>query len=115
MNNFKFCPIDFKHRGDVSGINPEIMESIVTNLKELLTNASKYSSATKIDVSIDVNEKYIRLFVRDNGRGCSMIRTGMGLSGIKERISNIGGTVAISGDDGFTVVCLVPLAGGNVN
>lgn len=107
INNFKFCTIDFTSRGDISKLSSDITEAIIANLKELLTNASKYSKATKMDIDLDINEKYVRLYVKDNGVGCANIKEGMGIAGIRERISNLGGSVAVSGKDGFTVVCLV--------
>ncbi|MHB8061372.1 MAG: hypothetical protein ACYDG2_01875 [Ruminiclostridium sp.] len=33
----------------------------------------------------------------------------MGLSGMKERIGNIGGSISISSEDGFMIVCLMPV------
>jgi two-component system sensor histidine kinase UhpB len=50
--------------------------------------------------------------VRDNGRGLQPDhRLGLGLTGMRERILALGGTLRIaSGDDGVTVEALVPTA-----
>lgn len=109
IDNFKFCVVDFNYRGDFNTIPANIIEIVCTNIKETLTNASKYSCANKIKINIDVNNKYIRLYIKDNGKGCEKIKEGMGISGMKDRIKNVGGTISISGKDGFLIVCIIPL------
>lgn len=109
VQNFSFCNVNFKFTGDFNTINPILIEIIGTNIKETLTNAAKYSSCTNIIISIDINEMYIRLYTKDNGSGCKNIKEGLGLSGMRERIENIGGSMSISPDDGFMMVCIIPL------
>lgn len=109
IDDFKFCRVDFKHSGDINIVMPVHMEIVATNIKESLTNAAKYSRATKMDIRLDINEKYIRLFIKDNGVGCNKFKEGLGISGIKERIRNAGGSVSISGEDGFLIVCVIPI------
>jgi signal transduction histidine kinase len=109
IDNFKFCKVEFKHNGDISRISPNHMEIIATNIKEALTNITKYSNATKTDISIEVNEKYIRLYIKDNGVGNKKIKEGLGLSGMRDRIRNVGGSISLSGDDGFLIVCIIPI------
>lgn len=108
IENFNFCPIDFKYTGDFNTLSAGQLEMLRTNMKEALTNASKYSRATKVDISIDINDKFIRLYIRDNGIGCTNIKEGLGISGMKERIKNIGGSISISSDNGFIIVCIIP-------
>lgn len=107
--NYGFCPVDFKCNGDFNTLSPRHMEMLYSNIKEALTNASKYSKATKIMITIDVNQKYLRLHIRDNGVGCSRVKEGLGLSGMRERVENIGGTFSVSADKGFILVCLIPV------
>jgi signal transduction histidine kinase len=109
LDNFKFCQLEFKHTGDISTVSPRHMETIVTNIKEALTNITKYSSATKAYISIEVNEKYIRLYIKDNGVGSKKIKEGLGLSGMRERVRNVGGSISISSEDGFLIVCIIPI------
>lgn len=108
IDNFEFCSVDFKYSGDINIVMPVHMELIATNIKESLTNAAKYSKATKMEIRLDINEKYIRLFIKDNGVGCDKFKEGLGISGMKERIKNTGGSIAISGEDGFLIVCVIP-------
>ena len=109
INNFSFCPIEFRFSGDFNTLSPEHSGIIGSTIKEALTNASRYSNATKIEIKIDINEKFTRVYIKDNGKGCSKIKEGLGLSGMKERIGNMGGSISISSDDGFMIVCLIPV------
>lgn len=108
IENYNFCPVEFKHTGDFNALSAAQLEMLQTNIKESLTNASKYSKATKVDISIDVNDKFIRLYIKDNGIGCTSIKEGLGISGMKERIRNVGGSISISSDKGFMIVCIIP-------
>jgi len=117
IGNFNFCQVDFQHSGDISCISPDHTEIISALLKEALTNASRYSQATKMEVSLEVRSSIVRLFIRDNGVGCKAIKEGMGISGMKERVRNAGGTISINPENGFTIVCVLPRedsAGGEV-
>ncbi|MGE6258295.1 sensor histidine kinase [Heyndrickxia sporothermodurans] len=108
VDNFCFCPVKLNITGDFNSISAEHIEIISTNLKEALTNSSKYSEATKMEVMIDVTDQYIRLYMKDNGVGCPSIKEGIGLSGMKERLRNVGGSISFSTNDGFLIVCLIP-------
>ncbi|MDP4094171.1 MAG: sensor histidine kinase [Bacillota bacterium] len=108
ISDFLFCPVDFKFTGDFDKMPPEHMEIIATNIKEALTNASRHSKATQIVISIDINETFMRLLIKDNGRGCSTVKEGMGLGGMRERVANAGGTMSVTSDDGFMIVCVLP-------
>lgn len=106
-NQFQYCPVKLIHSGDINSISPSHMEILASNIKEALTNISKHSNATVVEISIETNEAYTRLFIKDNGVGCSRIKENMGLGGMRDRIKNIGGSISINGDDGFLIVCML--------
>lgn len=108
IDNFKFCKVEFVHSGDFNMISPNLMEIVVTNIKEALTNAAKYSKATLINIDIDISKKYLRLYIKNNGVGIKVIKEGLGLSGMRERVKNAGGTMSVSGENGFLIVCVIP-------
>jgi len=110
IDNFGFCPVDLKFKGDFALVTSNQMEILVLIIREALTNAAKHSKATKVDISIDTNEKYTRLYIKDNGIGCDKIKEGLGISGMKERVLNIGGTISIRPNEGFLIICLLPIA-----
>ncbi|MFL0249308.1 sensor histidine kinase [Clostridium neuense] len=114
IHNFSFCPVEFKFTGDFNKLKPNYIEIIASNIKEALTNAAKYSKASKIYISIDINEVYLRLYIKNNGVSCSNIKEGLGLSGMRERVNNVGGSISIDSHDGFIIVCVIPFSGGEI-
>lgn len=109
IKGFKFCPIDFKHTGDFNSVSASNIKILEANVMEFLTNASKYSGATNIQIKVDIGKRNIRLYYKDNGIGCNNIRESLGISGMRERIRNVGGTISIDGNDGFLIVCNIPI------
>ncbi|MFK9094047.1 sensor histidine kinase [Bacillus salipaludis] len=114
IDHFSFCPVELKLSGDFNSIPASQLELLSTNLKEALTNASRYSQATKINVQIEITDQYTRLYIKDNGIGCKKIKDGLGLSGMRERVRNVGGSLSISANDGFLLVCLIPKEGSGI-
>lgn len=94
--------------------------TIYRTIQEALTNVFRHAGATRIDVTIEPVElasgparagrggALVR--VRDNGRGLQPDhRLGLGLTGMRERILALGGTLIVASDDGgVTVEALVP-------
>lgn len=108
VENYTYCPVNLKYTGDFNQLTANQLEMLQTNIKEALTNTSKYSKAARVDISIDINDRFIRLYIKDDGVGCSQIKEGLGISGMKERIANVGGSISISTDNGFMIVCIIP-------
>ena len=76
-------------------------------LQEALSNVRRHAAARSVDIEISVGESGVRLRVRDDGRGPrspnveQAEREGhMGLAGMRERISALGGTVSFGGAQG---------------
>ncbi len=108
IENFHYCPVEFRHKGDASLLTPRQVEIIASTLKEALTNTARHSDATGVEVEIEIRERMIRLFVKDNGSGCRQLREGMGISGMRERIQNAGGSFVVTPHTGFMIVCTLP-------
>ncbi|ABR50283.1 integral membrane sensor signal transduction histidine kinase [Alkaliphilus metalliredigens QYMF] len=109
VENFSFCPVQFKCRGDFNHITTTHLEILTTNIKEALTNVTKHSNASKVEVSIDCNEKFTRLYIKDNGVGCEDIKENLGISGMRERVRNAGGSFSVSNDHGLLIVSVLPV------
>jgi signal transduction histidine kinase len=111
-DNFAFCGAEFSAAGDTDGIKTAHYELLAANLKEALTNVSRHSNATLVNVRLDCNEKFVRLTISDNGRAGRAAgvtpRLGMGLAGMKERVRAVNGTLTVSNDDGFKIICIIP-------
>lgn len=108
INGFRFCPVDFQHSGDFGLVSSTNMRILEANVTEALTNSSRHSHATHILIRIDIRRNNIRLYYKDNGIGCRDIRESLGLLGMRDRVKNAGGTIAIDGSDGFLIVCNLP-------
>lgn len=106
--SFSFCEVLFSHKGDFTQLSPVHLEILSTNIKEALTNIARHSGATQAVIQLEVNEKFIRLYIKDNGKGCTRVSEGMGLQGMKERVLHAGGSMTMSGENGFMIVCLLP-------
>lgn len=108
IDQYQFAPIAFRTSGDFNKIPANHLEILSATIKEALTNTARYSKATNVEIAIDVNGKYTRLYIKDNGIGSKQIKEGLGISGMRERVRNIGGSISISSDEGFLIVCLLP-------
>lgn len=108
---FRLCPVAISLDDRAYSALPQThREACVTSVRELLTNAARHSRAQSISIRIDAGKR-LRLVYGDDGIGAARIREGLGLSGIRHRMEALGGTVAVSGHDGFTVRCVVPMEG----
>ncbi len=88
-------------------------------LQEALSNVSRHAEAQRVEVQIDVTNDALVLDVRDDGRGpatsdpAQLERDGhMGLTGMRERITAVGGSVRFEGKpgEGVHVRIRVPLS-----
>ncbi|HXJ29565.1 MAG TPA: histidine kinase [Gemmatimonadales bacterium] len=86
-------------------------------IQEALTNVTRHSKATRVEVSVRRTGKSIILGVRDNGVGfapgsLSGVRS-LGLVGMRERALACGGTVMVQGKpgEGTLIVVTIPVAG----
>ena len=94
--------------------------TIYRTIQEALTNVFRHAGATCVNVTIEPTELPLGLAtagrggtlvrVRDNGGGLSPDhKLGLGLTGMRERILALGGSLTIaSGDGGVTVEAVIP-------
>ncbi len=85
--------------------------------QETLTNIIRHAQATRVDVRLDQEQDTLVMTVADNGRGISEEEIAgtrsLGLLGMRERASLIGGELTLTGapGKGTTVTLRVPLNG----
>ena len=83
--------------------------------QEALTNVLRHANATKVTVHLSKNRGQLLLEIKDNGRGISEAEItntkSIGLLGMRERASLLGGKVIVSGvaGKGTTVLVRIPL------
>jgi len=64
-------------------------------VSEALTNAAKHANASQCGVVVQEQDSTLRLSVSDNGVGGAQPRQGSGLTGLRDRIEALGGSVHI--------------------
>lgn len=73
----------------------ELAQTIVRVVQEGITNAVRHADANRIDVDLRQDGARVLLEVRDDGRGAARLREGHGLTGMRERVEEHGGELAI--------------------
>jgi signal transduction histidine kinase len=78
-------------------------------LQETLTNVARHARATKIDVELKRDESALELLVRDDGVGFEVSQvhdavSGLGLRGMRERVTLLGGSIHIESRPGLGTV-----------
>lgn len=101
--------INFSCSGDAAKIKLFMWDIIEANVMEALTNVSKYSQCTEVNISIEVLNKLIKVQIKDNGRGCDVLKKGLGILGMEERMNKVKGQILVDGTDGFSIIMLFPL------
>jgi signal transduction histidine kinase len=91
-------------------------------LQESLTNVHRHSGSSSVEIQLKTTDRDATLTVRDFGHGIPgellhgfdlhRRRLGVGLSGMRERVNDLGGHLDIESDPhGTTIVVTVPLGG----
>jgi two-component system, NarL family, sensor histidine kinase DesK len=78
-------------------------------LREAVTNIVRHSGARNARLTIESNDSSCTLSIADDGRGGNA-PFGSGLSGMRERLDLLGGTLTRTGDHGTTLTVTLPLA-----
>ncbi|MBP5417825.1 MAG: hypothetical protein J6Y58_09940 [Clostridiales bacterium] len=107
--NSKGVQTDLVTEGETSQIPDKIWEVILDNAFEAVSNSMKYSKCSRIDIRLVVMAQRVRVSIADDGIGCSEIKDGMGISGMRQRVRECNGTISFESTAGFTVTMLLPL------
>jgi signal transduction histidine kinase len=71
---------------------------------EALTNAVKHAHASEVRITVDVDDRWIVLTVRDDGVGGADRSQGSGLIGLHDRVEALGGALAVHSEPGAGTV-----------
>lgn len=102
-------------------LTPDMEMALFRALQESLTNVHRYSGSASVDIDVTSDAEMVTLTVRDYGRGISEeivkkfrehgSEVGVGLSGMRERMNELAGSLEISSTDGgTTIIARVPLS-----
>jgi two-component system sensor histidine kinase UhpB len=87
-------------------------------MQEALTNIARHAKATSVQIRIATGRAadatpYIEIRIADNGAGADMNapRTGLGLVGMRERVSALGGSISLASERGagFQIIASLPM------
>lgn len=80
---------------------PEVESTAYRIVQEGLTNVGKHAGASTAEVRIAETNGRLDVAVRDDGRGfeLSAPRTGFGLTGMRERVEMLGGTLTVESSE----------------
>ncbi|MFI9363544.1 sensor histidine kinase [Kitasatospora sp. NPDC053057] len=77
-------------------------------LREAVTNVARHARASTCRIGLDTDEDGVRLVIADDGIGGNAPE-GTGLTGLRERITGLGGSVQRFGSAGTTLIITVPV------
>jgi signal transduction histidine kinase len=104
--------IALSHAQPLPPLPDELQVAIYRIVQEALTNVARHAGAGRVAVELDVADGQVRLSVEDDGHGVTGEPTPhLGLLGIRERVTTLGGTLRIGAGRGrgFRVEALIPV------
>lgn len=109
--------VQFEPDGAVPVISPQACTAIYRSVRELLINAGKHASATRVSVSCGVADGSLVLILQDDGDGFDPAAMkdepsgGFGLFSIQEHLAHLGGNMEIESarGQGARFVLRIPL------
>jgi signal transduction histidine kinase len=100
--------VGFEHR-----LPKQVEVAAYYTISEALTNASKHARASRVWVSLRVEDNMLVVAIRDDGVGGADASRGSGLTGLRDRIEALGGTIRITSPSGAgtRIDVEIPIAG----
>jgi signal transduction histidine kinase len=100
---------------DLQVIDTAQAEAVLRCAQEVLTNTLRHADASNLWVKVTRTSDRIAVCARDDGRGDSQVNAGHGLTGMRERFEELGGTVDFHtrAGAGFQVDASLPVAEGS--
>ena len=92
--------------GDAVPLHPEIESALLRTAQEALANVEKHAAATRVGVTLSFMGDVVALDVRDDGIGFEVSEgrarsaAGFGLTVMRQRVSQVAGTLAIESEPG---------------
>ncbi|MGD9622834.1 MAG: GAF domain-containing protein [Mycolicibacterium sp.] len=99
-----------QYHGPLSVIEPTLADHAEAVVREAVSNAVRHANCTTLAVTVSVDDEF-RVEVRDNGRGIDADVTKSGLTNLRRRAAEVGGsfTVTAAPDGGTHLIWQAPL------
>lgn len=95
------CPVPVAVSSDLTGRLPAQVESTAYFMvSEALTNVAKHSEATAVTVDLTATKTGLDVVVQDNGHGGVDPTKGTGVTGLRQRLAGLDGTLEVSSPAG---------------
>jgi signal transduction histidine kinase len=103
--------VDLTVQGDPGALPASHEVVLLRAAQEALANAGKHAAANKTEVRLEYHQGRVALRVSDDGRGFDQARCpgGYGLAGLRERVSQVGGSMHLVTAPGAGVTLSVEL------
>ena len=91
---------------------PRVEAALFRICQEALTNVARHAGASRVSVQLVATPEQVRLAVEDDGSGfdaADVAEDRHGLTGMRERVEMLGGTLEVRGDEGTRIEAKVPL------
>lgn len=69
IERLKYAETVLNINGEIDGMNPSDEIIIFRIVQEFLSNVIKHAAASKIEITIDIDDKNLSLLIKDNGKG----------------------------------------------
>jgi signal transduction histidine kinase len=91
-----------------------VAHAVLRGAQEAITNSVRHAGAENLWLTLSQQDEDLVLSARDDGRGAERVAEGNGLLGLRERLSALGGRVAVESAPGrgLTLRMTVPARGG---
>lgn len=99
---------------DLAIDDPTRAHTVLRCVQEIITNAMRHAGANNLWIELARTGNGIAIRARDDGRGARDVRPGHGLTGMRERLEQVGGRLEIESQPakGFRLNAWLPLSGG---
>lgn len=94
--------------GDVPRLDNRRETAIILALTELVTNVMRHSKGDSCQLSFQQQGPALHICLNDNGQFTQM-KEGNGLTGLRERLAAMGGTLTLQQQDGVSATIQLPL------
>ena len=95
---------------ELSLTDPKRAQILLRCAQEVITNAVRHAHASNLWIRLTADDEGLRLEARDDGRGATELLPGNGLTGMRERIKELGGRLEIMTrpNSGFRINAWMP-------
>jgi signal transduction histidine kinase len=87
--------VELTVRGNLIVLPADVRLTAYRVVQEALTNVVRHSGASRAEVNVDLDAHALRIAIADNGRGVADNAEGFGLTGLRERVEAVGGSLRI--------------------